>query len=138
MTKTPAPEPAQPPTISLSSPDSFTILRRKRVELQTGYARSTIYNKIEAGLFPRPVSLGGRAVGWPASEIAAMNAARIAGRTDDEIRALVRNLELARRNCDGALAGPATTNQPLAPAHRHRRDHHGRDRRLQHDDGGAA
>jgi prophage regulatory protein len=36
-------------------------------------------------------------VGWPSSEVAAINAARIAGKTDDEIRALVVKLEEARK-----------------------------------------
>jgi prophage regulatory protein len=48
-------------------------------------------------LWPKAVSLGPRAVGWHAAEVAALNAARIAGRTDDEIRALVAHLEAARR-----------------------------------------
>jgi prophage regulatory protein len=75
---------------------SSTILRRKQVERETGYSRSTIYLRISQRLWPKPVSLGARAVGWPASEIQAMNAARIAGRSDDEIRELVGRLEQSR------------------------------------------
>ena len=45
---------------------------------------------------PRPVSLGPRAVGWPASEVAALNTARIAGKSDAEIRDLVASLQAAR------------------------------------------
>ena len=74
-----------------------TILRRKQVEAETGYCRSTIYLRMSQRLWPKPVSLGPRCVGWPAADVAAMNAARIAGRTDDEIRALVEHLEAARR-----------------------------------------
>jgi prophage regulatory protein len=77
--------------------DRRTILRRKQVEAETGYSRSTIYLRITQGLWPRPVSLGPRAVGWPASEIAALNAARIAGKSDGDIRALVTTLQAARR-----------------------------------------
>ena len=72
------------------------ILRRPRVEEAIGLSRSSIYMRVSQGLFPRPVALGPRAVGWPAGEVAAINAARIAGRTDDEIRALVTQLEAAR------------------------------------------
>jgi prophage regulatory protein len=36
-------------------------------------------------------------VGWPASEVSAINTARIAGKTDDEIRVLVVKLEAARK-----------------------------------------
>jgi prophage regulatory protein len=78
---------------------ALTILRRKQVEAETGYSRSTIYLRISQGLWPRPVSLGPRAVGWPAAEVGALNAARIAGRSDDDIRALVVRLETGRR-CD--------------------------------------
>lgn len=74
----------------------LTILRRKQVQAETGYSRSTIYLRISQGLFVRPVSLGARAVGFPAAEVAALNAARISGRSDTEIRALVTKLERAR------------------------------------------
>ena len=51
---------------------------------------------IAQGLWTKQVSLGSQCVGWPAHEVAALNAAHIAGRTDEEIRALVANLEAAR------------------------------------------
>jgi prophage regulatory protein len=35
-------------------------------------------------------------VGWPENDIAALNAARIRGENDDEIRALVSKLENSR------------------------------------------
>ena len=72
------------------------IFRRPRVEDTSGYSRSTLYLRISQGLWTRPVSLGPRAVGWPAGEVAAINAARIAGKSDDNIRALVTQLEAAR------------------------------------------
>ena len=73
------------------------ILRRSQVQAETGYSRSTIYLRISQGLWPKPVSLGLRAVGGPAREVAAMNEARIASRTEVELRTLVQQLELARR-----------------------------------------
>ena len=79
----------------------LTILRRKQVQAETGYSRSTIYLRITQGLWPKPVSLGARAVGWPSAEVAALNAARIAGQPDDEIRALVARLEAERRSAYG-------------------------------------
>jgi prophage regulatory protein len=45
---------------------------------------------------PPPVRIRGRATAWPAYELDALNRAEIAGASDDEIRALVREL-LARR-----------------------------------------
>ena len=74
-----------------------TILRLPAVKTSTGLSRSTIYLRIAEGVFPKPVSLGGRAVGWPAHEITALNAARIAGKSDTEIRELVTKLETARK-----------------------------------------
>ena len=57
----------------------------------------TLYLRIAQGLWPKPVRLGVRAVGWPAGEVAALNAARIAGQPDGELRALVARLEVRRR-----------------------------------------
>ena len=54
------------------------ILRFKEVSSRTGYKHSAIYEKIKAGEFPAPISLGSRAVGWVESEIEAWIAARIA------------------------------------------------------------
>ena len=59
-----------------------TILRLPAVKTNTGLSRSTIYLRVAQGEFPKPVSLGGRAVGWPASEVAALNSARSEGKSD--------------------------------------------------------
>jgi prophage regulatory protein len=75
-----------------------TIYRLPAVKLESGLSRSTIYLRISQGLWTTPVSLGARAVGWPAGEVAALNAARIAGKSDQEIRALVVRLEAARKS----------------------------------------
>ena len=48
---------------------SCTILRLPEVKARTGLSRSTIYARVAEGAFPTPVSLGGRAVGWVASEV---------------------------------------------------------------------
>ena len=76
---------------------THTILRIPAVKSESGLSRSTIYLRIAQGLWTKPVSLGARAVGWPSHEVAAINAARIAGKTDEEIRALVATLEAARK-----------------------------------------
>jgi prophage regulatory protein len=46
-----------------------TILRLPDVKRSTGLSRSTIYLRITQGTFPKPVSLGGRAVGWLEAEV---------------------------------------------------------------------
>lgn len=61
-----------------------------------GRSRSAHYIDIQQGLFTKPVRLGARSVGWPAREVEAINAARIAGKSDDEIRQLVAALHAAR------------------------------------------
>lgn len=48
---------------------THTILRLPAVKARTGLSRSTIYLRVAEGTFPKPVSLGGRAVGWVESEI---------------------------------------------------------------------
>ena len=46
-----------------------SILRLPQVMARTGLSRSTIYLRISKGQFPKPISLGGRAVGWIEEEI---------------------------------------------------------------------
>ena len=48
---------------------THTILRLPAVKASTGLSRSTIYLRVSQGTFPKPVSLGGRAVGWLEAEI---------------------------------------------------------------------
>ena len=45
------------------------IIRLKEVIYCTGLGRSTIYNYIAEGMFPKQVLLGDRAVGWVSTEI---------------------------------------------------------------------
>ena len=53
-----------------ASSTALTILRRKQVEARTGLARSTIYDRLRTDpAFPKPVSIGARAVGWIESEV---------------------------------------------------------------------
>ena len=75
----------------------MSILRLSGVLNATGHrSPSSIYDRIKAGTFPRPVPIGARAVGWPDYEVEQINAARIAGADDDTIRALVENLHAER------------------------------------------
>ncbi|MEO6823773.1 MAG: AlpA family phage regulatory protein [Nitrosospira sp.] len=75
----------------------LTISRLPDVLRARGRSRSAHYDDIKKKLFTTPVSIGARAVGWPAREVAILNAARIAGKTDDEISALVVKLIAARK-----------------------------------------
>lgn len=57
---------------------------------------STFNLHVKKRLITRPISLGGRAVGWPLSEIDALIRARNAGANTDQIRELVQSLERER------------------------------------------
>ncbi len=75
----------------------MAILRMKQVLVETGLAsHATIYGDIHAGLFVVPVQIGLRAVGFPDTEVKAILAARIAGKSEDQIRELVNKLHSAR------------------------------------------
>ncbi len=45
------------------------IYRRPDIEALTGLSRSTIYDLMSRGEFPRPVKLTGKAVGWTETAI---------------------------------------------------------------------
>ncbi len=72
-------------------------LRLPEVRVSRGRSRSAHYSDIRNGTCTEPVALGARSVGWPESEIDALNAARIAGKSDNEIRDLVVKLHAARK-----------------------------------------
>ena len=73
------------------------IYRVPQVLKTRGVCRTQHYDEISKGLFPKPVKIGKRGTGWPESEVGAINAARIAGKSDEAIRALVHKLEAARQ-----------------------------------------
>lgn len=45
------------------------LLRLPSVKTQTGLSKSEIYRRIKLGTFPKPLSLGARAVAWTATSI---------------------------------------------------------------------
>lgn len=59
---------------------SDQILRLPEVKARTALGRSTIYDAMARGVFPQPVKLGERAVGWIEGEIAAWLDSRKAAR----------------------------------------------------------
>lgn len=63
---------------------------------KTGLSRAGLYGAAKRGLMTSPVKIGERASGWPDTEIEAINRAKIAGKTLDEIKVLVRRLEAER------------------------------------------
>lgn len=66
---------------------SLTIIRRKQLEARTGLSRSSIYAKMRwnpkrpgdfDSTFPKPISVGAKAVGWVESEVDEWLTARVA------------------------------------------------------------
>lgn len=72
------------------------ILRMPRIQEIRGRSRSSHLRDIKQGLYTTPVRLGPQAVGWPESEVAALNSAVIAGKSEAEIRELVKSLHAKR------------------------------------------
>lgn len=65
---------------------ALTILRRRQVEARTGLSRSSIYAKLRHNpkrpgdydpTFPKPVSVGAKAVGWIEAELDSWLAAQV-------------------------------------------------------------
>lgn len=52
-------------------------LRLPVVIERTGLSRSTIYDQMERGEFPRPVKIGARAIAWPADRLDAWMASKV-------------------------------------------------------------
>ena len=77
-------------------PPRISIERKPEVLKRTGFSRSTLYNKINHGLFVPPISLGDRAVGWPEHETSAILQAMVAGYQKQQIELLVCSLISAR------------------------------------------
>lgn len=73
------------------------IVRRPEVLKLLQISRSNLYKKIEQGLWPKPISLGSRAVAWLSSENEQVLNAMIAGKSQEEIKQLVEILENSRK-----------------------------------------
>jgi prophage regulatory protein len=86
---------------------NLRMLRKPQVLERLGSSHSSLYLNITRGLITRPVQLGPNTVGWPAFEVDMLLAARMAGKTDVEIRALVDRLHAQRETIFADLAGAA-------------------------------
>jgi prophage regulatory protein len=73
------------------------ILRLPEVKRVLGHrSDASVYNAIKDGTFTSGVAIGQRAKGWPDYEAQAIAAARVAGKSDSEIRELVKVLHAKR------------------------------------------
>lgn len=75
----------------------MAIWRIEKCKDEAGYrSHASIYGLIRVGLWTQPVKIGERSSGWPDDEVKAINAARIAGASDEQIRELVKSLHAKR------------------------------------------
>ncbi len=75
----------------------MSILRKPETKAEFGWrSDASVSSAVRAGLLTKPVKSGQRSVGWPDYEVKAITAARIAGKSDDDIRALVSRLHVKR------------------------------------------
>ena len=64
----------------MSEQQQRSFLRLPAVKTRVGLKRTSIYEQIKSGEFPKPYPLGARSVGWLANDIDAWIEARIAAR----------------------------------------------------------
>jgi|Cruoilmetagenom7_1024161.scaffolds.fasta_scaffold13528_4 prophage regulatory protein len=69
-----------------------SMLRLPDVMQATGLSRASVYLYAQNGLLTRPIKIGERSAAWPESEIDAINRARIAGKSENDIKVLVTKL----------------------------------------------
>ena len=75
----------------------ITLLKIKEIMQRFGWCKQTIYNRIKKGLFIQPVHTGVNSSRWPSNEVDRIQAAYIAGKDDEYIRTLVKQLMLERQ-----------------------------------------
>lgn len=77
---------------------TMRIIRKPELREKMGLgSNSTVYAHVEEGTLTPPVKIGLRASGWPEHEADAINAARIAGKSENEIKELVKRLVAKRQ-----------------------------------------
>lgn len=99
------------------------LLRIQNVKFETGErSNATVYSNIREGIFPRPVQIGKRSVGWPDYEVKAVCAARIAGKTNAEIKDLVRYLHGRRPELLNEILSASLMASEVSKPLRHGKD----------------
>ena len=89
----------------MTTPQHFSIKRHPEVLNQTGFSRSVLRSRINSQLFVPPISLGERCVGWLSSEVDAVLAAYVAGKSREEIKSIVSKLIEKRKSALEVING---------------------------------
>jgi len=82
----------------MAAPVNLRVERNRESRERYGLSNSTYYSRQSKGLIPKSFSLGGTATGQLAHETDAIIAAMAAGKSEDEIKALVISLMKLRQN----------------------------------------
>jgi predicted DNA-binding transcriptional regulator AlpA len=75
----------------MSNPQ-LTIVRRRYVMEEIGLTESTMYRRMQEGLFMKPVPISQRCVGWVLEQVQQYNALIASGASDDDIREFVESV----------------------------------------------
>ena len=75
---------------------------------------ATVWRNVADGTVPSPVKLAAQVTAWLTEEIEAVEKARIAGCSDDQVRDLVRQLHAARTFGQQVAVAPADISQKVA------------------------
>jgi prophage regulatory protein len=87
------------------------LIKNAEARSSLGVGNTTFYEQLNAGLITPAVKLGVHSVAWPKHEIQAIVAARIAGQSDDQIKALVKQLFEDRQKLPALAQGAPTYGQ---------------------------
>ena len=88
--------------------DEISLQRANVVCKRLSRCRATIHSDVRQGTLTPPIAIGRRWSAWPSDEIDAIARARIAEFTDDDLRALVKDLVAKRKTAapmQGRIAG---------------------------------
>jgi prophage regulatory protein len=91
------------------------IIRLPQLLDRTGDSRSGAYDKIAKGLLPKQVPIGVRSVGWSENGVNAVIDARIARKSDAEIRELVARINATDKHLpeSSRIAVPTHKNNAI-------------------------
>ncbi len=77
-------------------PIANALMRTAAARAVMGDVESAFYAKVAGGLITKPIKINSRTTALPVREVEAINAARIRGASEDEIKALVSRLHADR------------------------------------------
>ena len=82
---------------------NLKVIRKPEACNLAGMSNTSLFEQTRAGIFPPPIPLGARAVGFFLHEIQTILAARSVGKSDDDIRLIVQALIRQRETSANAL-----------------------------------